>query len=275
MQQYADYASQLFDVFRQHLPSEVMATQFPAAIVAMLFGVGICVLGAKLARWFITILFASAGLVCGLSIGNAFGFSSPVAALGGGLVLGGVGFSLHRFWVGLLAGAFLSSIALTLVSSQMALPHLLDFVELEKSQHASEVQSGEVQDFQPGPGSGAIETGWQKLRGYGDRFESYLKEQQPTLQRNAVLWSVGAGLLGLLMGLFLNRLTLILFTAAFGTILISGGIFVLGNGMGMNLVQASRDRPGMTALAVLSFFVVSVALQTALTKKAAATASEK
>ena len=91
MNEYANYASKLFEVFRQHLPSEVMATQFPAAIVAIVIGVGVCVLGAKLARWLITIIFASAGMVCGLGLGKALGFSSPISALGGGLALGGVG----------------------------------------------------------------------------------------------------------------------------------------------------------------------------------------
>ena len=76
-------------------------------------------------------------------------------------------------------------------------------------------------------------------------------------------------MVGLLLGLLLSRLTLIVFTAAFGTMLISGGIYVMGNGMGMDMLQATRDRPGMSGLAILSFFVVSIALQTALTRKEA------
>ncbi len=263
MNQYADYAAKLFDVFRQHLPSEVMATQFPAAIVAIVFGVGVCVLGAKLARWGITIIFASAGMVFGLSLGKALGFSSPISALGGGLALGGVGFSLYRFWVGLLAGAFLSSVALGVVSSQLAFPHLSDFDDLQRKSHSVE----EVHDFQPGPSANALESGWDKLDAYGHQFWKYLSDQEPSLRLNTVGWGVGAGLVGLLLGLLLSRLTLILFTAAFGTLLISGGIYVLGNGMGMDMLQATRDRPGMSGLAILSFFVVSIALQTALTRK--------
>ncbi|GJM26384.1 MAG: hypothetical protein DHS20C16_27990 [Phycisphaerae bacterium] len=265
MNEMTNYISTLFDVFKQHLPSEVIATQFPAAIVAILMGVGVCVLGAKLARWFITIIFASAGMVCGLGLGKALGFSSPISALGGGLALGAVGFSLHRFWVGLMAAAFLSSVALGVVSSQSAFPRLSEFNDLEqKSQIVTEVQ-----DFQLGPSENALQSGWDKLDAYGDRFWEYLNKQDSSLKLKVVGWGVGAGLVGLLLGLLLSRITLIVFTAAFGTLLISSGVYVLGNGMGMDMLQATRDRPAMSGLAILSFFVVSVALQTALTRKEA------
>ncbi|HNO79323.1 MAG TPA: hypothetical protein PKN33_14835 [Phycisphaerae bacterium] len=265
MNEYANYASKLFEVFRQHLPSEVMATQFPAAIVAIVIGVGVCVLGAKLARWLITIIFASAGMVCGLGLGKALGFSSPISALGGGLALGGVGFSLYRFWVGLMAGAFLSAVALGIVSSQLAFPHLSEFDELQRSSHSAE----EVRDFQPGPSDNVLESGWDKLEAYGKRFWDYLNQQESSIRLQTVGWGVGAGLVGMLMGLLLSRITLIVFTAAFGTILISGGIYVLGNRMGMDMLQATRERPAMSGLAILSFFIVSIALQTALTRKEA------
>jgi hypothetical protein len=272
MNGYANYVSTLFDVIKQHLPSEVIATQFPAAIVAILIGVGVCVLGAKLARWFITIIFASAGMVGGLGLGKALGFSSPISALGGGLALGAVGFSLYRFWVGLLAGAFLSSVALGIVSSQTAFPRLSEFNELNQKTQTVE----EVRDFQPGPSENllgpsgnVLQSGWEKLEDYGSRFWDYLNQQDSSLRLKIVCWGVGAGLVGLLLGLLLSRLTLIVFTAAFGTLLISSGIYVLGNGMGMDMLQATRDRPGMSVLAILSFFVVSIALQTALTRKEA------
>ncbi len=265
MQKYTEFASTLFDVFRQHLPSEVIDTQFPAAIVAILIGVGVCVLGAKLARWFITIIFASAGMICGLGLGKALGFSSPISALGGGLALGGVGFSLYRFWVGLLAGLFLSSVALGIVSSQTAFPRLTEFNNLQQSTEPSV----ELQDFQVGSSQATLESGWDQLEAYGERFWAFLNKQDESLRLKIVGYGVGAGLVGLLLGLLLSRITLIVFTAAFGTLLISSGIYVLGNGMGMDMLQATRERPGMSGLAILAFFVVSVVLQTALTRKEA------
>ncbi|NOX58845.1 MAG: hypothetical protein GXP29_08310 [Planctomycetes bacterium] len=269
MQRYAEYASQLFNVFKEHLPVEVMATQIPTGAVAMLLGVSICVLGAKLSRWFVAIVFASTGLILGMQISKSYDWPFPVTALVSSLVVGGVGYSLHRFLVGLFAGLFLSSVAFSLVSSQMVLPHLPEFEQVEQSQ-----RTPANLEFQPGPAAGAIESGWASLSSYAVRFWTYMDKQQPNLRLHAVGWSVGAGLVGLLMGLFLNRLTLILFTAAFGTVLISGGMFVMAKGMGMDMLQATRARPSVSALAIGSFFIVSVLLQSALTRKTPAPAAE-
>ncbi len=81
MELLAGYIHEISELVHQHVPSEVIPPAMPTGVLALVFGVGICVLGAKLARWFITILFAVAGLVLGLSVSRAFGLSPELAAL--------------------------------------------------------------------------------------------------------------------------------------------------------------------------------------------------
>ena len=56
-------------------------------------------LGAKFARWFITVFFAVGGLVAGLAISQRMGVSPPFTSLVGCVVIGGLGYSLYRFLV--------------------------------------------------------------------------------------------------------------------------------------------------------------------------------
>jgi len=69
------------------------------------------------------------------------------------------------------------------------------------------------------------------------------------------------------MGIFLCRITLILFTAAFGTSLIAGGMAMLSGHVQVDMLQMCQDRPEMSAAALASFFVFSIILQALLTRK--------
>lgn len=256
-----DRFNTLIDFLRTNLPSEAVPPVLPTGIVALLFGVTLCVLGAKLARWFIAVSFVVIGLLTGLSISRATGLSPLMCSLFGGVAVGGVGFALHRLFVGGFAAMFLAAVALSVFSSEKVLPRFEEF----RQTHAAPV---EVHDFRPGPPSDMAASSWDQFRSYARSFGDYLTEKEPNIRRYAMLYVLGAGLLGLLMGIFLCRFTLILFTAAFGTSLIASGLTMAGPAFKVDVYQLSQSAPGLSALGLGAFFLASVLLQASLTRAA-------
>ena len=127
MDQLALYAQKLNELVHQHIPADGLPATLPTAVATLVFGVAICVLGAMLARWLITVVFAVGGLVAGLSLGGHVDIAPLVLALLGAAALGTLGYALHRLWVGVATGAFLASVAVGVLSTQMVLPHLDEF----------------------------------------------------------------------------------------------------------------------------------------------------
>jgi len=267
MDQLAHYAEQLSEIIRQHIPGNLMPGTLPAAaIVILVFGVGISVLGAKLARWLITVAFAVGGLIGGMKLGG-FADLSPIAtAMIGAAAFGAVGFVMHRLWVGMFTGLFLASVAFGVLSTQMVLPHLDGFAEQQRAARIAMVQT-EVTEFEPGQVGDAVHASSERLVDVGKSFTNYVMERQPSLRKYGVITVIAFGAFGLLLGMFLCRLTLILFTAAFGTSLIATGMAMLGKDVHVDMLQLCQDRPEMSALALVAFFLFSVVLQTMLTRR--------
>jgi hypothetical protein len=69
------------------------------------------------------------------------------------------------------------------------------------------------------------------------------------------------------MGIFLCRITLILFTAAFGTSLIAAGMAMLGRHVDVDMLALCQQRPEMSAASLASFFFFSIILQAMLTRR--------
>jgi MFS family permease len=246
--------------FLQHnLPAEAVPPALPTGIVALLFGVTLCVLGAKLARWFVAVSFVVLGLLGGLTLSRMTGLSPLMCALFGGISAGGLGFALHRLLVGGFAAVFLAGLAFSVFSTEKVLPHLQEFERMR------EIPAG-VQNFQPGPPSDIAASSWNQFNAYCKQFGDYLVDKEPNVRKYAIVLVLGAGLAGLLMGIFLCRLTLILFTAAFGTSLIASGLSMAGPALNVDVYSMSQNRPALSALSLGAFFVASILLQAALTR---------
>ncbi len=273
MNQLALHAQQLSELLRQHVPAEAMAASLPTAVAALLIGVGVCVLGAKLARWFTSVVFVVGGIAAGLATGAEVGFAPLPSAVIGGVLLGALGYGVHRLWVGMFAGLFLATVAMGGLASQLILPHQAEF---EAARPAPVVT-----EFRTGPADAgdsveaAVAAGWDQCTEYLMSVLRYAMDREPHLRRFGVLWVIGAAALGLLMGIFLYRLTLILFTAAFGVSLIGTGIAMLGPHLGLDVYEICQQRPQMSAAALASCFVLSIILQTLLTRPERAPAPVK
>ena len=263
MDKFADYTEQLVSLVRHYVPAEAIPPAFMTAVIALMFGIVLCVLGAKLSRWFLALTLAVGGLIAGMSLGHGLGLSAPMFALFGALLAGGAGYRFYRILVGLFTGMFLATTAFSVLSAQTIVPRLVEFDRTERAPIVV------VEDFHPGPDFGQSQVAsasWDRLDEYAQQFWSYLIEREPNVEKYAVGCVFAAGLLGVLMGVFLSRLTLILFTAAFGTSLIGTGLLLLGSHLGMDLYETSQNRPEMSLAALGSFFIVSIVLQTMLTR---------
>lgn len=257
MDRVANFIQPLSEWANQHVPTEAIPPWWFAAAAALFFGVCVCVLGAKLAKWFIAVSFTVAGIAAGVAASRYTSVGPGLAALVGGLLIGGVGYGLHRIWVGLFAGVFLSAVALSLYSSQSIVPHLFEF---DKTQTAPAVPEFYV------PSGDASNVDWEPLKQYGRDFGNYLVSQQPNVKFWAWVAGAGAALVGFFMGAIFSRVTLILFTSALGVLMVGSGVALLARGLDIDLYQTCQDRPGISAAAVALCFAVSVGLQYVLTR---------
>jgi hypothetical protein len=92
------------------LPQQLgtLATVF--AMIGTFIGVGLWLIGARFSRSLITLCLVSAGGWIGLFLPHWFGWNVDgwATAIGLALILGGSGFVMHRFWVGVGLGAVLA-----------------------------------------------------------------------------------------------------------------------------------------------------------------------
>ena len=155
---------------------------------------------------------------------------------------------------GLGAGVFLAVVAFSVLSVQMVVPHLDQFPNLTQPVIANAEGVETVEQ--------AMEATWEQLEVDLQEFGEYLIQREPNLEKYAG-WAVAVtGLVGFLMGVFFCRMTLIVFCASFGTFLITSGICLLQP----NVLQAQGFSPETSSLTLLSFFVVSLILQSILTR---------
>lgn len=259
MDRIAELIQQISGIIQQHVPQSAIPQWWFAAGVGLMVGVSLCVLGAKLARWFIVVAFAGLGIAGGVAADTHLSFSPLACGLFGGLIGGGVGYFFHRLWVGLFAGAFLATAVLGIYSSQSVVPHLVEY------DHA---RQADVADFHVGPGYDQQSIDWSHFEEYFGQFKTYLREKAPNVQKNAALWSMGAGIGGFALGVLFSRLILIMFTSACGSILVAGGVSLLAKGFGVDIYQTYQQRPEISAATIALFFVVSVVLQVMLNRGA-------
>lgn len=251
------------DILRHNMP-EALRLALPTGIIALIFGVTLGILGAKLARWFIAVSFVVLGLMAGLGMSRATNLSPFMCAIFGGLVVGGIGFALHRLLVGAFAGVFLAGVALSVFSTEKILPHLPDF-----KQSLQVVPAG-VEDFPPGPpATEAAAESWTRVKSVARQFGEYLVAKEPNVRKYGALIVLGAGLVGLLMGIFFCRLTLVLFTSAFATSLIATGLAMVGPAFGVDVYALSRSQPLLSAGGLAACFIILLILQSSLTRPAA------
>ena len=250
------------------MPAEYAAPVLPVAVGMLVVGVVLSVLGAKLARFGIAAGFVLAGVAAASVIAPHVNWPF-VAVVVLGIVIGwAFGHLLFRLWVGLGAAALCMALALGVFGSQVVLPHFLEYDPTPSFDGTFSLPDPVAPDLNiDNPDS--VE---QALAGVHERAEDfwlYVQSQEVDVNRHIALVGLVAGVIGLLVGSLLPRLTLIVGSSVMGTSLVMSGLAGLAARVfNIDLTRASTDHGGAILASSLVFLVASLVLQSLLTRSA-------
>lgn len=247
----------------QHAPARVLDETVPAAILCLLLGIGVSVLGARFARLGTTLAFAAIGGGVGHLFARESGFPPPLCVAGGALVVGTVAYQTFRMWVGVATAVLFASVSLGVFGYQRVLPHVAAFQETSVQATAPDAM------FTP-PSPGEQEAYLHRTPGeWAAEFWAFLKQQDSNIEPNVRSLTLAALLTGLCIGVVAMRWSLILATSLLGTSFVVTGLgTLLGVAAKDEFYQAFEQHPGVVGMAVGGFFLTSIILQTMLTRAA-------
>jgi hypothetical protein len=248
----------------QHAPAELLQEAVPLAVLLLIGGVGMSVLGAKLSRVAATLAFGVAGGVAGTYFARQSGYSLPVCIGAGVSLFGVIGYQTLRFWVGVLTAGVLCTVALGTFGYKNLVPHVAEFqqsmqVAPSDGDFVFSVPSPEQQEAYRDRSPGQ----WAK------EFWAFVAERDAGLEQGARSIAIIAALTGLFLGVVAMRWALILSTAMLGTGLVTTGMGTLiSHYWPEQGYQAFAERPAVFGAIIGGFLVSSLIVQTALTKPA-------
>ncbi|MFH0982978.1 MAG: hypothetical protein V2A79_15770 [Planctomycetota bacterium] len=258
--QLNQFVDQVQRLWQTHVPPEYQVPVLPVAVGMLLFGVGVSVLGAKLARFGITCGFAGVGVLVALALAPAIGVSTVAALVVGVLLAGGIGYALFRLWVGLAAAVFFSAVALGVYGSQVVAPHFIAY-------DPAATFNGTFSLPDPSADDTTAERALSDMRAWADDFWLYVQSREADVNRRILGIGLGAALVGLLLGMMLPRLILIVASSVVGTLMVMSGLAGLAARSRIDLPQAAGQHGRVVAVAGLVFLLASLLLQTLLTRK--------
>ncbi len=246
----------------QHAPSEMLTDAVPFALICLVAGTGLSVLGAKLSRFGLTCGFVLLGGAAGAFAGRGLGFPVPVCGLGGALMGGVIGYQTFRLWVGLAAALVFSAVALGLFGYKQIVPHVPEF-----NQMVAVPAAGGSSFELPSP---------EQQQAYRDRtprqwveeFWSFVGQKDASVPREGRALALAALLTGLCLGVMAVRTALILSTSLLGTGLVATSLATFLTNSVPASCSAVQQHPIAIGIGVGAFFVASVVVQTLLTRKA-------
>ena len=238
--------------------------------VMLAVGVGLSVLGAKLARFTLTSAFVIGGGLAGVYFSRLTGVINVPCVLGGAALVGTIGFLSFRLWVGILAAVVVGVLVLGGFGVQRVGPHLAQF-DPESVWSASQEGSGFSLPLTPEAQQAYRD------RSPGQRLSAlwdHVNEQDATLSRHGKAIGMAAVLVGMLIGLAAARFTLIVTSSLVGTFLVVAGLGGVATTYSPAWYQAGVDKPGVLGAAMGAFLVASLIVQTLLTRNAPAAGTD-
>ncbi len=255
----------------QHAPADLLNETVPLAVMLLVAGVGLSVLGAKMARVASTFTFAGAGAVAGFYFARQSGYPMPVCIGAGALVFGVIGYQTMRFWVGVLTAAVLSAVALGAFGYQRVVPHMTEFDQSMQT----ETVNGEFTFSVPSPEQQAAYRS-RSPKQWAQQFWAFATQRDGALEQGALTLGVVAVLTGLCLGVVAMRWALILSTALLGTSFVTAGMSTLVSHYWPEQgYEAFAARPAVFGAIIGGFFVSSFIVQTAITRPVPAAKVER
>ncbi len=265
MQEFSTKLEQLGLFLQQHLPTETFANAVPVAILVLIVGIAISVLGAKLARVGLTAGFVGLGALGGYKFGLHAGFPPPLCALVGAGMIGVIGHMTFRLWVGAAVAVVLATLALGTFSYEKVLPHVSEFERTQMvALPASANGSSEFAVPTPGEQQAYLR---QKPLELATQFWDYATVQDVGMERNAHTIGLAAMVTGLFLGVVAVRWALVISTSLLGTMLVATGVGTLFAKSFDGSYQTFLDHPGVGATVAGVFLLTSLTLQAMLTRK--------
>ena len=246
----------------QHAPPGLLGEAVPAAILTLLAGITVAVLGAKLSRPTLTVACAVAGGFVGGYIGRQTTLPTPVCVGFGALMLAVIGYQAFRLWVGLAAAVVFSGLALGTFGYVRVLPHVAAFENGSAPAPIAEGESFVV--LTPAEQASYVHP---QPEEWVRSCWSYVAQQDASIPKTGRALGLVALVTGLCFGLVASRWALILSTSLVGTVLVVSAIAeLLSQFAPEESYQALHQRPLVAAIAAGAFLLGSLVLQTLLTR---------
>lgn len=248
----------------QHVPVNVQGNAIAVAIILLVGGIGLSVLGAKLSRFGFTSVFVVLGALAGYHFSRVSGLHPVICTPVGAAMIGAIGHLTFRLWVGVAVALVLSSLVLGAFGYQRVVPHVAEFDQTRMVGWSP--VTGAAEFSLPTP---------DQQQAYRDRSpETWVKElwahvtaKDAHLERNGKSLAFVALVTGLFLGVVAVRWALILATSLAGTALVTTGVATLFTHFVSGSYESFLHHPGIMGAAVGAFLVTSLALQTMLTRK--------
>lgn len=247
----------------QNVPPGFQEWTVAIAAVFLVCGIGMSVLGAKIAKPAMTTVLGLLGGLGGVVFARNSGIHEAIGGLVGAVMLGTVSHLTFRLWVGVASALVFSTVALGAFSYQEVMPHVKEFDGLVTwspvhGQQAFTLPSPEQQaaNIQP------------EFKEWARDFWAFATERDQTLPINSQLVGFGAAAVGLFLGVIAVRWMLILATSIVGTSLVTTAVATTVTHYSPGSEQAVLEHSGVMGLGVGAFLVSSLILQTLLTRKA-------
>jgi hypothetical protein len=263
MDQFTTIFEQTRQFAAQHAPASALRETIPIAIIFLVAGIGLSVLGAKLARIGMTFGWLMLGALGGGWIARQTGFPAVVCVTAGAITVGIIGHQTYRLWVGLAAAVVISAATLGAFGYQNVMPHVSEF-----GQRVTLASSASAEQFVIPTPEQQEAYAQRTPRQWFQQFWGYVAQQEPGIVQKGRALGLATFIAGLCIGLLAARLALILSTSLIGTALVTTGMFTLiAHFMHDRAYQALENHPTLVGLTVGVFLVSSIILQTLLTRR--------
>jgi hypothetical protein len=267
---------QLRGMWELHVPAQYHPPAAPTGFALLMLGIGIAVLGARMARGGLTLAFALAGGLVAFAFRTHVNWNPPVV-LGAGMLAGALcGFLLFRLWIGVAAAGLCAALAVGFYGSRNVAPHFVSYDSTHNFNGVFTVPEAlpeaRASDSAAADSIPTLEAHFDQFKSWCRGFWLYVQSQESDVNVWIAGIALGAGLFGFLLGSVLPRLTLIAGSASLGTLLVLSGFAALAHYANTQVYDAAISRPRVVGLVGVVLLVTSVVLQALLTRRPAAVA---
>ncbi len=249
----------------QHVPSAWIANALPVGLVVVAIGIVVSVLGARMIRPALTVVFGIGGAIAAGRFAYAVDVPWPVTVLVSGLIAGLVGHFLHRLWVGAVASLVVASLALSVFGYYEVLPELQAF----QANHPAAVSVDSAATFNLLPPEEQAEYSKESVRDWAGGFWNHLNVKQAGVDRRIALIGAIAGLVGLIIGIVATKGALIFGTALMGTSLLATGATMVMGASAPEVYASALASPRLIGGGIASLFLCSLVVQAMLNRRPA------